>query len=173
MSSGFQGLMIPDTASQGGRVSAHCREQVIASLFAPAAGFCTDPAMLVHASMLFAFITAGLAGCPASLQDGAGDIGVVASVPGKDVTRCSANVSAVKVGPDALGQFRDHVLAQACIGAGRARLCTLKTGRDASRQFFSVETSQILRVGIKHRGDKAHRVAPSSGFLAAGREAAA
>jgi hypothetical protein len=62
--------------------SAKTAQQVDAGLLATAAGFGADAAMLMHAGVGFAFCGAACAGDTAGLQDGSGDVGVVAGVPG-------------------------------------------------------------------------------------------
>lgn len=75
----------PASAGQA-PVSQEC-EEFIAGLLAAPARLGADPAVLVHACMLFAVIAAGLTDPGAGLEHGAGDVGVVAGVPGEDVAR--------------------------------------------------------------------------------------
>jgi len=106
--------------------------------------------MLVHSGVLFTLITAGLARGPAGLKDGTREVRVVSGVAGKHVAGGSADVSAVQVGTDALGQFGNHVLAEAGIGAGGAGLGTFEARLDTLCELFLVYASQVLGVSVEH-----------------------
>jgi hypothetical protein len=62
--------------------SAETAQQVGAGLLATAAGFGADAAVLMHVGVGFAFCGAACAGNTAGFQEGSGDVGVVAGVPG-------------------------------------------------------------------------------------------
>jgi hypothetical protein len=127
--------------------SAEGCEEFIAGCLAAPARLGADPAVLVHACVLFAFIAAGLAYGGAGLEHGAGDVGVIAGVAGEDAASCGADVRAVEVGADAFGQLGHHVLAQTSIGAGGTGLRAVETGGDAFGQLVLVNTAEVLRVG--------------------------
>lgn len=94
--------------------------------------------MLVHAGVSFAFLSAGLAGGGAGLQNGAGDVCVVAGVAGEDVPGGGADVGAVKVRADAFSEFGDHVFTEAGIRASCTGLGAFKTSGDAIGQLLTV-----------------------------------
>lgn len=73
------------------------------------------PAELVHLGVLVAGPrwSAGPAGGHEPLQDGAGQGGVLAGVVQRPPASRRSDVSAVRVGADALAQLIDHVLTQA------------------------------------------------------------
>ncbi|HVD52664.1 MAG TPA: hypothetical protein VNC13_00645 [Propionibacteriaceae bacterium] len=133
--------------------SAETAQQVGAGLLATAAGFGADAAMLMHAGVGFAFCGAACAGDTAGLQEGSGDVGVVAGVPGQHRAGRGADVSAVQVGPDALRQLGDHVLAEAGVGARRTGFAASEAGMDTVSQLLSINVAKILRVGIQHGRD--------------------
>jgi hypothetical protein len=74
-------------------------------------------------------------------------------MPGQHRAGGCADVRAVEIGPDALRQLSDHVLAKACIRARDAGFGACEAGMDAVSQLFSVNIPKILRVGVQHRID--------------------
>ncbi|CCQ47529.1 putative uncharacterized domain protein [Pseudarthrobacter siccitolerans] len=125
-------------------------QKFLAGRFAAAAGLGADPAVIVHSGVPFALVTTCFAGSTTGLQNGAGEVGVIAGMPGQDVAGCYADVGAVEVGADALGQVSDHVFAQARVGARGAGLRALEAGLDALGELFLVYAAKILRIGIEH-----------------------
>src|SRR5699024_338237 len=119
--------------------SADGREELGAGGLAVPARLGADAAVLVHARVLLALITTRPAGGDAGLEVGPGDVGVVTGVAGQDPRRGRAAVGAVEVGPDALAQVRDHLLAQARVRARGARLRAGDEGLDDAGQQLSVE----------------------------------
>src|SRR4029453_2262857 len=123
--------------------SAKTAQQVDAGLLATAAGFGADAAMLMHAGVGFAFCGAACAGDTAGLQEGSGDVGVVAGVPGQHRAGRAADVGAVQVGPDALRQLRNHVLAEAGVGARRTGFAASEARMDTGRPLLSINIANI------------------------------
>jgi hypothetical protein len=72
-------------------------------------------------------------------------------VPGQHSTGGYADIGAVEVGSDALGQLGDHVLAQAGVRTGCTGLRAFEAGLDTASQLCSVNVAKILRVGVQHR----------------------
>ena len=62
--------------------SAKTAQQVGAGLLATAACFGADAAVLMHVGVGFAFCAAACTGETADLQEGTGDVGLIAGVPG-------------------------------------------------------------------------------------------
>src|SRR5690625_6763540 len=104
-------------------------------MLAGAARLGADPAVLVVPGVRRALIPAGAARLHAGLEHGAGEVGVVASVPGQDPGGGVADVGAVEVGAAALAQLLDHVVAHTGI---RARGTGLRAG--ATRGHHTGET---------------------------------
>lgn len=125
-------------------------KQFVAGVFAAAARLGTDAAVFVHIGVAFTFIGAPFAGCRAGCQYGLGDMGVIPGVTGKDVSGGGADVRAVQIGADALGQLSDHVFTQTGIGAGGTGLRAFKTRSDALGKFLAVNATNILRIGLQH-----------------------
>ena len=101
----------------------HAAERGLAGLFAAAAGFSADAAVLVHARMALAFLRAQAAGNGAGLQHPADDLLVRPRPAGGHGAGDGTDVGTVEIEADALRQLLHHVLAQAGIGTGRADLC--------------------------------------------------
>src|ERR1051326_8607571 len=97
--------------------SAEGGDQLLAGLLTTSARLRADPAVLVHPGVPLALVSAGPAGGYAGLEHGAGQVGVVAGMPGQHPAGGVADVSAVQAGADALDQAGDPGLAQARIGA--------------------------------------------------------
>jgi hypothetical protein len=72
-------------------------------------------------------------------------------VAGQHSTGGYADIGAVEVGSDALGQLGDHVLAETGIRTGCTRLRAFEAGLDTASQLCSVNVAKILRVGVQHR----------------------
>lgn len=131
-------------------------EQVSAGLLAASAGLGAHLAVLVLGRVALTIVATRLAGCHAGLENRSGQVGVVAGVTGEDRPGGGADVRAVKVGPHALREHRNHVLAQARICARRARLRALITGLDAGCQPAPVDVTEVLGVRLEHRFDGVH-----------------
>jgi hypothetical protein len=97
--------------------SAEGGDHLLAGLLTTSARLCADPAVFVHPGVPLALVGAGPAGGHAGLEHGAGEVGVVAGVPGQHPARGVADFSAVPAGADALDQVGDPGLAQARVGA--------------------------------------------------------
>src|SRR3954471_5665787 len=133
-----------------GRSSAERGAEVPAGLLAASAGLGADAAVLVHGRMTRALVAAGLAGGGAGFEHRSGQVRVVAGVPGEDPAHGVTDVGAVEIRADALPEFGDHVLAQACVGAGGARLGALDACLDALAQFVAIDSAQVLGIGVEH-----------------------
>src|SRR4051812_43872422 len=140
--------------------SAEAGEQLSACGLAAPAGLGTDPAVLVHRGVACALVAARLAGGGAGLEHRAGEVGVVAGVPGQHPEGGVADVGAVGAGADALGQLGDHVLTQAGVGAGGARLSAVQAGLDAVAQLLLVDAAEVLGVRAQHLSDSGHGEPP-------------
>src|SRR5699024_3885915 len=113
------------TGSRTRRVSREGCEQLPARLLAGTTRLGAHLAVLVHVGVLPALVTTGAAGRDACLEVGPDGRRVEARVPGQDACGGAAAVGAVEVQADAGAQLGDHVLAQARVRAGRARLGAL------------------------------------------------
>ena len=91
-------------------------------MFAAAARFRADSAMLVLARMPLAFLAADTAGLRTCLQRGDDHLLVRPSPARSDRARSNADVGAVEIEADALPKLIDHVLGEAGVGAGCAAL---------------------------------------------------
>src|SRR4051812_14737639 len=100
--------------------------------------------------MARALVAAGLAGGGAGFEHRSGQVCVVAGMPRKDPAHGVTDVGAVEIRADALREFGDHVFAQACVGAGGARLGALDACLDALAQFVAIDSAQVLGIGVEH-----------------------
>lgn len=80
--------------------------------------------MLVHAGVAIAFLAAQAAGRCAGFQHTAYHLLVRTGPTGGNRSGGGANVGAIEIQANALGQLLDHVLTQAGVGAGCADLGT-------------------------------------------------
>ena len=112
----------------------HLRHGAGAGLLAASAGGGADAAMLMHAGMPGAFLTADAAGLGAGLQGQPDHIGIGAGPPRGHRSGSGADIGTIEIKPDTLDQIPDHILSQACIGAGRARLGAVIAFLDAAQQ---------------------------------------
>ena len=131
-------------------MSANRGEQLGAGLLAASAGVRADLAVLVHFSVLLAFLGAGTARCLTRLEQSTVQGNVGARLTGQDPTGDLADVGAVLVQANALGQLRHHVFGQAGVRAGGAGLGALEAGLDACGELLLVDGAEVLRVGLKH-----------------------
>jgi len=74
-------------------------------------------------------------------------------MPGQHRTGSCTDIGAVEVGPDALGQLGDHILAETGVRASCARLRAFEAGLDTLGQLSSVYVAEVLRIGVQHRLD--------------------
>jgi len=125
------------------RPSAEGGEQLLAGLFTPPACLRADPAVFVHLGVALALVGARPAGGHAGLEHGAGEVGVIAGVPGQHPAGGAADVSAVQAGADALDQVRDPGLAQARVGAGGAGLGAVEAFLDTPNQGCAVDLAEV------------------------------
>jgi len=82
--------------------------------------------VLVHLGVPHALLPAALAGGGARLQQWPGEVGVVLGLAANHPKRRRADVSAIKVEADALGQLLHVLLRQAVVGAGGACLSAIR-----------------------------------------------
>jgi len=95
----------------------------------------------MHAGVPFTLLAAGAARGGAGLEDGAGEVGVVAGVPGEHLPGGVADVRTVEVAADTLNQVGHVLLAQANVSAGGTRLGAVVTGLDAARKRGAVHAA--------------------------------
>lgn len=125
-------------------------EQVRTGLLAAAAGFGAHATVSVRVGVLLAFIPAGRAGRAARFEQGANGRRVRLSLPRENRTRGCADVCAVGVPTDAPDQFGDHVLAEARVPAGGARLGTLTARLDTAHECVVRRAGSCFRVSGEH-----------------------
>ena len=80
-------------------------DQLAAGLLAPPARLGTDAAVLMHRGMLLTAVTARLAGCRTGLEESPREVGVVTGVARKRRAGRRADVRAIEIGADALGEI--------------------------------------------------------------------
>lgn len=102
--------------------------------FAVTACFGANPAVLVLLRVAFAFIATSPAGYGTRFQHGTERRFVTTRAARGERAACSASIRTVKIEADALGKFRDHILAQASVGTGYASLFAVKAGFDTVNQ---------------------------------------
>jgi hypothetical protein len=95
--------------------------------------------VFVHLGVYLALVSAGPAGGHAGPEHGAGELGVVAGMPGKHPAGGVADVSAVQAGADALDQVGDPGLAQARIGGRGTGLGAVEAFLDTPDQGRAVD----------------------------------
>lgn len=100
----------------------HAAPGLLASLHATPAFFRTDAAVFVFLGMPFALVPAQTASRGASVEHAPDHFLVGAGPSCRESARDIADVSAIEVEPDALGQFLDFVLGKTGIGTRRANL---------------------------------------------------
>ena len=122
----------------------------VAMLDAYPADIRADSAVVVHASVAGAFVAAGLACRGARLQDRAGQVGVVAGVSRQHPTGGVAQISAVQVGTNALGQIGNHILAETGVCASGAYLGTGEAGVDTRGEGVTVNVAQVGGIRVQH-----------------------
>jgi hypothetical protein len=123
-----------------------------------AAGFGADATMVVHFGVLFAFITADLAGHDAGVELGVDEVGWCFRLPHQNARSGGADVSAVEGGANAAPELLEVLgFSQARVGTGRARL-----GADGERvQCFGVAVGVLsigARVAPQHHGNGFHGI---------------
>lgn len=100
----------------------HTLPGFLTRVHAPAARLGADPAMFVHAGVLLAFVPTEPTSGGAGVQHSADHLLVRSGSAGRHPAGDVADVCAIKVQPDALGQRSDVVLCQAGVRAGCAGL---------------------------------------------------
>jgi hypothetical protein len=101
----------------------HTAQRFLTGLRAAPAGFGADLAMFVFARVTLALLAAETARKCTSIEHTADHLLIRPGSAGRETARNGANVGAIKVETDALGQVPHLILGQARVRAGRARLC--------------------------------------------------
>jgi hypothetical protein len=127
----------------------HALSSLFACAHAAAARFGADAAMFVHPGVLFAFLGAQSACRRADIQHSADHLFVRSGTPRRDPPGDVADVGAVQIKPDALGERFHVVLGQASVGTGRASLSAGIALFDAADQCV-VGLATRVRVGADH-----------------------
>lgn len=135
---------------------AEAAQQMVACLLTAAARLGADAAVVVHASVALALVTAGLAGRDASLKDSFGEVRLVPGVPGQHRAGGRSDVEAVEVGADAPGQLGYRLLAQAGVGAGGAHLSALEPGSMHAASACLSMTPRSAGVAAQHGSRLGH-----------------
>jgi hypothetical protein len=129
--------------------SAHIFQSRLTCIGAAIARVGADPAVLVLSGMAFAFFTASPTCLCTGLDRSPQNLDVGSCTPGRHRSRCSADVGAIEVQPDALPEFVDHLFRQAGVGAGRAGLRTVIRLFDELQEPIGRVTLNV-RVGAHH-----------------------
>src|SRR5581483_7289939 len=87
----------------------HAASRLVAGPHAASAGLGADPAMRMHLRMLLALLGAQPAGGCTGVEHAADHLLVRARAPRRKASGDVADIGAIEVQPDALGQFRDIV----------------------------------------------------------------
>lgn len=119
---------------------------------ASAAGFGADAAMLMHFSMPLAFGGAGGARLGAYLMHSLDDRLITARATRTDHARRGADISAVKVDPNALDEVGHHRLAETWISADPTNGGAGVRFLDRADESF-VEIALNMGLTADHRGD--------------------
>src|SRR6185369_3014543 len=127
----------------------HAARQFLAGLHAAAAAFRTDAAMFMHRGVGLALLGAKPAGGGADAEHAAHHVVIGTGPAGQDAAGDVADVGAIKVQADTLGQLLHHALRQAGVGAGGAGLGAGITFLDAADQGV-VDLALDGRVGADH-----------------------
>jgi hypothetical protein len=112
----------------------HAASHLLARLHAPPARFCADAAVLVLTRVPLAFVAAQATSCRAGEEHPTNELVIRAGASRGDASRDVADVGAVEIEANALGQILDHVLGKASVAARGARLGTGITLLDATDQ---------------------------------------
>jgi hypothetical protein len=112
-------------------------------LHALAARFRAYAAVFVPARVPLAFITAQATRRRAGDEHPTNELVIRAGAPGGDASRDIADIGAVEIEPDALGQLLDHFLGKASVGARGARLGAGITLLDATDQSIVGAAARI------------------------------
>ena len=115
--------------------------------------------MLMHLGVLLAFDRAIRASLGASLEHPLNQRLVAADATRGEAGRGQADVGAIKIEADALGEVLDHVLGQAGIGADVAQRGAAISRLDRANETV-VDAAAHVRMGADHWLDL-HRRAPS------------
>src|SRR6185436_11860400 len=127
----------------------HAARQFLAGLHAAAAAFRADAAMFMHGCVLPALLRAKPAGGGADAEHAAHHLVIGTGPAGHDAAGDAADVGAIEVEADALGQLLHHALRQAGVGTGGAGLGAGVTFLDAADQGV-VDLALDSRVGADH-----------------------
>jgi hypothetical protein len=136
----------------------HLRQGLAAGLLARAARRGTDTAMFMHVGVGLTFLTARPARCGTSFEAGPKHFDIAAGAARGHGARCSADVGAVEIETNTLGQVLDHIFAQAGIGTGCAGLGTGVALLDATQQSVGGATLH-MRMGADHFANL-HEISP-------------
>src|SRR6185312_4117210 len=112
----------------------HAARQFLAGLHAAAAAFGADAAMFMHGRVRLALLGAQLAGGGADAEHAAHHFVIGTGAACHDPAGDVANIGAIEIQPDALGELLHHALRQAGVGAGGANLGAGITFLDAADQ---------------------------------------
>lgn len=130
-------------------------QQLAASLFAGATGFCANPAVSMHFGVVLALLGASGAGLDARVDQRAHCEIVRGRSARKRERRRGAHVGTREVQADAAGQLAHNLLGEAGIGAGGARLRTVEAALNTGRECTEV-VPRCARSGFEHRGRMGH-----------------
>jgi hypothetical protein len=95
-----------------GAVSSDAASSFLAGLFATAAAFCADPAVLMVSCVALAFLCAGSAGQGTGFNHGTQHLLIGAGTARGEIAGRNADVGAIKIEPDALSELLDHPFGQ-------------------------------------------------------------
>jgi hypothetical protein len=121
----------------------HTAAHLLARLHALAARFRAYAAVFVPARVPLAFIAAQATRRRAGDEHPTNELVIRAGAPGGDASRDIADIGAVEIEPDALGQLLDHFLGKASVGARGARLGAGITLLDATDQSIVGASAHI------------------------------
>src|SRR6476659_9756878 len=127
----------------------HAARQFLAGLHAATAAFGADAAMFMHGCVPLALLGAQPAGGGADAEHASHHFVIETCPAGQDATGDVADVGAIEIQADALGQLVHHALRQAGVGAGSAGLGARITFLDAADQGV-VDLALDGRVGADH-----------------------
>ena len=124
--------------------------------FASAAGLGTDAAVLVFACMALAFFRTASACEVAKLEGHSQHRFVAACTSSCECAGGGTHICAVKIEPDALPEFLNHVLRKASIGAADAGLCAFKTLFDTAYERLAHVAAHVRVSGYHVAGFHVH-----------------
>src|SRR5215207_615523 len=142
----------------------HATCQFLAGLHAAAAAFRADAAMFMHGRVLLALLRAKPAGGGADAEHAAHHFVIGTCPPGHDAAGDVADVGAIEVQADALGQLLHHALRQAGVGTGG-------TGLGAGIAFLDAADQGIIDLALDGRVGADHLAGVHGGLLVGGQTA--